>query len=76
MRISQKNVFDAGITSTTSIADTSKYLTTSGIEISTPRSSYSIKETTVLPVTNKIVGFNQLNMDLADGERRPGTRGK
>ena len=37
-----------------------------------PRSPYSISESINLPFTNKIIGRNSKNINIADGERRPG----
>ena len=74
MHLSQKTIFDAGVKSTTTIPDTSKYLDMTEIEFPTPRSHYSISETSVFAFTNHIVGFNSKNLNIADGERRPGTK--
>jgi len=74
MGLKQKTVFNAGVKSTISIPDTSKYLDMTNIETKTPKSKYSIVETSNFPFTNKIVGFNTKNLNIADGERRPGTK--
>jgi hypothetical protein len=72
MRINQKKVFDAGVDSTTRIPNTVAYLEHAQVEIATPRSHYAITESISLPITNRIVGINSKNINIADGERRPG----
>jgi hypothetical protein len=74
MGLKQKKIHDAGITSTTKIADTGAYMGTNN-EMNAPKSNYAITETSNLVFTNRIVGRTDKNLNIADGQRRPGTRG-
>jgi hypothetical protein len=72
MHIKQKRVFDAGVDSTINIPNQVAYLDPTDPEVAAPKSRYSISENGTYPFTNHIVGYNSLNVDIADGERRPG----
>jgi len=71
MGLKQKVVYDAGIKSTT---DTFEINDQGGKITKTPRSSYAIVESINLMFTNSIIGKNSKNINIADGERRPGTK--
>jgi len=72
MRLKQKIFFDAGVQNTTDIYEKNDQPKSSFT--STPRSKYAIQETVILTFTNKIVGPTTKNLNISDGERRPGTK--
>lgn len=75
MGLKNKVVYGSGITNTPRIYETisNANLQDQGGKFTTvPKGPYSISETQNYPFTGKIVGFNKMNIDIADGERRPG----
>ena len=77
MRLIQKIVHGAGTTSTPKIGEITGKVNLNdqgGRVMDVPKSPYSISESQVLIFTNKIVGKNSKNINIADGERRPGTK--
>lgn len=77
MSLKQKIVYGAGVTSTPKIGEITGKVNLSdqgGKVMDVPKSPYSISESQILIFTNKIVGRNSKNLNIADGERRPGTK--
>ena len=74
MGLKQKKVHDAGVTSTINIPNQVAYLDPTNPEVAAPKSKYAIGETSNFPFTNHIVGSLSKNINIADGERRPGTK--
>lgn len=71
MGLKQKVTFGSGVVSTINIYEINDQ---GGQLTSAPKSQYSITETINLPFTSNIVGINSKNLNIADGERRPGTK--
>jgi hypothetical protein len=71
MGLKQKVVFGSGVTSPTDIYEINDQ---GGKLTSAPKGPYSISESINLVFTNSIVGNNSKNINIADGERRPGTK--
>jgi hypothetical protein len=71
MGLKQKVVYDAGVTSTTDIYEINDQ---AGRLTRSPKSSYAISETVNLAFTNSVIGPSTKNLNIADGERRPGTK--
>jgi hypothetical protein len=77
MGLKQKVIHGAGTTNTPNIYETvsvANLQDQGGKFTSVPKSTYSITETSNLTFTNSIVGPNSKNINIADGERRPGTK--
>jgi hypothetical protein len=75
MGLKQKVVFGSGITNTVNIYETVGKVNQNdqgGKFVTAPKGPYSISESINLVFTNKIVGRNSKNINIADGERRPG----
>jgi hypothetical protein len=75
MGLKQRHDFGAGVTSTQQIynaVQTANLKDQGGSWTTNPVGPYSIKETANLVFTNGIVGTNLKNINIADGERRPG----
>ncbi len=75
MSFKQKVVYDAGVTSTVDIYEINDQ---TGRLSSVPKSSYAITETLNFAFTynRRILAETGQNLDIADGQRRPGTAGK
>jgi hypothetical protein len=76
MGLKQKVNFGSGVTSTPQIynaVQTANLKDQGGKWTTVPVGPYSIKEASNLVFTNHIVGKNSKNINIADGERRPGT---
>jgi len=71
MGLKQKSIFDAGVTNPTENFEINDQ---GGKFTKSPKSSYAITETVNLPFTSNILGNNNKNLNIADGERRPGTK--
>jgi hypothetical protein len=75
MGLKQKVVFDAGTTNNPQLYNniSTANLNDQGGRIThAPESQYAITETSNLTFTNRIVGPQKKNLNIADGERRPG----
>jgi hypothetical protein len=71
MGLKQKVVFGSGVTSS---VDNYEINDQGGKFTSVPKGPYSISETINLVFTSNIIGNNSKNLNIADGERRPGTK--
>lgn len=77
MGLKQKVIFGSGLTNTPRIYETVQTANLNdqgGKFTSVPVGPYSISETINLVFTNGVVGKNSKNINIADGERRPGTK--
>lgn len=76
MGLKQRHDFGSGVTSTPQIynaVQTANLNDQGGKWTTDPVGPYSIKETSNLSFTNRVVGPNSMNLDIADGATRPGT---
>jgi len=76
MGLKNKVVFGSGLTNTPQIynaVQTANLRDQGGKFTNVPKGPYSVSETQNLVFTNKVVGPNSKNINIADGERRPGT---
>lgn len=72
MGLKQKTVYEAGVKSTTDIFEINDQ---GGRLTNAPKGHYSITETSNLSFTSKIIGGHiSKNLNIADGQRRPGTK--
>lgn len=72
MGIKQKVIFDAGVANPTEQYEINDQ---DGVLTSAPKSAYAITETINLVFTYGlgVIGLTKRNLNIADGERRPGT---
>ena len=75
MGLKQKAVFDSGTTNNPqlyNVISQANLVDQGGRMTHAPKSPYAIQETMNFVFTNHIVGSLKKNINIADGERRPG----